>query len=155
MEAIKAGSPVKLIDDVKLDSCITLNEGEVCNIDLNGHTIKGGLFTESNGSFNEGDSDSFVFWNRGGVLNIYGDGVVEAQNAKYSMAVWAQGGTTIINGGTYNGYVNLPENTVDTIRPYGDPIVVKGGVFNFNPTQWLAEGYEAVNNNSCWTVQLK
>ena len=61
----------------------------------------------------------------------------------------------VINGGTYNGYVNLPENTVDTIRPYGDPIVVKGGVFNFNPTQWLAEGYEAVNNNSCWTVQLK
>jgi peptidoglycan hydrolase-like protein with peptidoglycan-binding domain len=61
----------------------------------------------------------------------------------------------VINGGTYNGYVNLPENTVDTIRPYGDPIVVKGGSFNFNPTQWLAEGYEAVNNNSCWTVQLK
>jgi hypothetical protein len=62
--------------------------------------------------------------------------------------------TFVINGGTYNGYVNLPENTVDTIRPYGDPIVVKGGVFNFNPTQWLAEGYEAVNNASNWTVKV-
>ena len=52
--------------------------------------------------------------------------------------------TFVINGGTFNGYVNLPENTVDTIRPYGDPIVVKGGTFNFDPTNWLADGYVAI-----------
>ena len=61
--------------------------------------------------------------------------------------------TFTINGGNFNGYVNLPENTVDTIRPYGDPIFVTGGVFNFNPTKWLAEGYAAVaNGNGTWTV---
>lgn len=62
--------------------------------------------------------------------------------------------TFVINGGIYNGYVNLPENTVDTIRPYGDPIVVKGGVFNFNPTQWIQKGYKAVEENGVWNVVI-
>lgn len=52
----------------------------------------------------------------------------------------------VINGGKFYGYVNQPEMSVDTIRPYGDPIVVKGGMFNFNPTKWLAEGYAMVDN---------
>ena len=59
----------------------------------------------------------------------------------------------VINGGTHNGYVNKPEMTVDTIRPYGDPIVVTGGTFNFNPTNWLAEGRAAVEKNGVWTVE--
>lgn len=59
----------------------------------------------------------------------------------------------VINDGTFYGYVNEPEMTVDTIRPYGDPIVVKGGSFNFDPTQWLAEGLAAVDNgNGTYTV---
>ena len=60
--------------------------------------------------------------------------------------------TFTINGGTYNGYVNLPENTVDTFRPYGDPIVVNGGTFNFDPTRWLAEGLEVASVNNTWIV---
>ena len=54
--------------------------------------------------------------------------------------------TFTINGGTFNGYVNLPENSVDTIRPFGDPIVVYGGTYNFDPTTWVAEGYLAKDN---------
>lgn len=60
-----------------------------------------------------------------------------------------------INGGTYNGYVNLPENTVDGIRPYGDPIVIKGGSFNFNPATWVATDANVVamdNGNGTWDV---
>lgn len=99
--AIKEGKPFKLANDVQLETCIVINKGEVCDVDLNGYTIKGGLFTESKGSFKEGNTDSYVFWNKGGKLNISGNGVVEAQNAKYSMAVWTQDGTTVINDGTY------------------------------------------------------
>ena len=58
----------------------------------------------------------------------------------------------VINGGTHNGYVNKPEMSVDTIRPYGDPIVVTGGTFNFNPTKWLAEGYKAVEVDGKYVV---
>ncbi len=59
----------------------------------------------------------------------------------------------VINDGKFYGYVNEPEMSVDTIRPYGDPIVVKGGMFNFDPTNWLAEGFQVVaNGNGTYTV---
>ena len=60
--------------------------------------------------------------------------------------------TFVINGGTFRGYVNQPEMTVDTFRPYGDPIVVYGGNFNFNPTNFVAEGYGATEDNGTWSV---
>ncbi|MBO5732421.1 MAG: hypothetical protein J6R38_02220 [Alistipes sp.] len=62
---------------------------------------------------------------------------------------WLMGATTgkditfNIYGGTFNGYVNMPEQSVDTFRPYNDPIVVYGGIYNFDPTKWLADGYIA------------
>lgn len=60
----------------------------------------------------------------------------------------------VINDGKFYGYVNQPEMSVDTIRPYGDPIVVKGGMYNFNPTKWLAEGFQVVaNGNGTFTVK--
>lgn len=60
--------------------------------------------------------------------------------------------TFVINGGTFRGYVNQPEMTVDTFRPYGDPIVVYGGNFNFNPTNFVAEGFGATEDNGTWSV---
>lgn len=35
----------------------------------------------------------------------------------------------------------------------GGEIIVYGGTFGFNPTDWVADGYEAVQNGSTWTVQ--
>ena len=47
----------------------------------------------------------------------------------------------------------MPENTVDTVRPYGDDFDIAGGTFNFNPTTWVGDGYVATNNNNgTWTV---
>lgn len=63
--------------------------------------------------------------------------------------------TFVINGGTFRGYVNQPEMTVDTFRPYGDPIVVYGGNFNFNPTQWLSDDYTVEADNGLWNVVRK
>ena len=74
---------------------------------------------------------------------------------------WLMGATTgknitfVINGGTFRGYVNQPEMTVDTFRPYGDPIVVCGGNFNFNPTQWLSDDYTVEADNGLWNVVRK
>ena len=58
----------------------------------------------------------------------------------------------VINDGVFNGYVNLPENTVDTIRPYGDPITVNGGSFNFDPTKWLASDHSYVMSDGRYLV---
>ena len=62
-----------------------------------------------------------------------------------------------ITGGTYYGYVNQPEMTVDTFRPYGDPIVVKGGSYNFDANNWCHKDYKAVKNEktAMWDVVEK
>ena len=103
-------------------------------------TIDGGEFDSASGNeliLADGQDASVVI--NGGTFN---------KTAKS----WLFGAATgknisfVINGGTHNGYVNKPEMTVDTIRPYGDPIVVTGGTFNFNPTKWLAEGYKSLES---------
>ena len=65
--------------------------------------------------------------------------------------------TFTITGGTHYGYVNQPEMTVDTFRPYGDPIVVTGGSYNFDVTNWCHEDYKAVKNSetSMWDSVAK
>ena len=65
--------------------------------------------------------------------------------------------TFTITGGTHYGYVNEPEMTVDTFRPYGDPIVVTGGSYNFDVTKWCAKDYKAVKNaeTAMWGVVPK
>lgn len=65
--------------------------------------------------------------------------------------------TFTITGGTHYGYVNEPEMTVDTFRPYGDPIVVTGGSYNFDVTKWCAKDYKAVKNaeTAMWDVVEK
>ena len=47
--------------------------------------------------------------------------------------------------------------TVDTFRPYGDPIVVTGGSYNFDVTKWCAKDYKAVKNaeTAMWNVVEK
>ena len=47
--------------------------------------------------------------------------------------------------------------TVDTFRPYGDPIVVTGGSYNFDVTKWCAKDYKAVKNaeTAMWDVVEK
>ena len=34
-------------------------------------------------------------------------------------------------------------------------VVITGGTFNVDPTQWLAEGYKAVKSGKIWTVSAK
>lgn len=65
--------------------------------------------------------------------------------------------TFTINGGTHYGYVNQPEMTVDTFRPYDDPIVVTGGSYNFDANRWCDKDYKAVKKaeTAMWDVVEK
>lgn len=94
------GKIIKLSSDIEIPTPIILTKGNV-TIDLNGHNITAGVFMESNGEVLEGDSDSYVFWVKGGHLTIQGNGVVKASDAKYSMAVWSNGGDVTIKGGRF------------------------------------------------------
>lgn len=123
---MKAGKLIKLTNDLHLDTCIIIDEGDVCNVDLNGYTITAGVFAESNEEISEGDSDSYVFWNKGGNLSISSNGTIKAQDAKYSIAIWTQAGTTILNGGTY---LNGGEGS-DLIYASGTgSVVINGGYY--------------------------
>ena len=91
-----------MTQDIDIAQAIKIENGVTTTIELNGKTLKGGIFAESNGEFTEGTSDSYVFMvNKGGELLLNGEGTVESQEAKYSIAVWANGGKVIINGGTF------------------------------------------------------
>ena len=97
--AVEAGGLVSLATDIQLTQPLIINKDVVVN--LNGATLTAGVFAENGGVISEGTTDSYAFWVKDGSLTIEGDGVVEAQNAKYSIAVWANGGNVVLNGGTY------------------------------------------------------
>jgi hypothetical protein len=106
VERLKQNGTVKLTNDIQLDNCLIIDESMDVTIDLNGYNITSGVFTESAGVIKEGNNDSFVFWNTGGKLTIKGAGKIQAQDAKYSIAVWANAGEVNIYGGDfYNGGV--------------------------------------------------
>lgn len=106
---------------------IILTEGNT-TIQMNNKTITAPLFTESGGNVIEGgNSDSYALWVKNGAeLNIKGRGEIIAQDAKYSMAVWAQGGVVNIYGGTfYNGGDNCDLVYVSN----GGKVYIYGGEF--------------------------
>ena len=106
-EDIVKGGKFVLGNDITATTCLTIEDGVSTEIDLNKKTIVGGVFTEKDGVFSEGSNDSWAFYvKKGGNLTINGEGTVEAQDAKYSMAVWARGGNVTINGGLYKNAGN-------------------------------------------------
>ncbi|MBR6540345.1 MAG: hypothetical protein IKT74_02315, partial [Bacteroidales bacterium] len=92
------GGTFTLQQDIQLSKPLVLDTDTEVTINLNGYNITAGVFAESNGTISEGTTDSYVFWVKKGTLNIEGKGRVIAQDAKYSIAVWADGGIVNING---------------------------------------------------------
>ena len=121
---VAAGGTVVLPMSFNLTAPIIIEKD--VTIDLNGNCLYGGLFGESGGNVVDGDSDSYVFWVKKGTLTINGNGNIATTPCKYSIAVWANGGNVIINGGEYtNG------NGCDLIYLSGKSNVeINDGVFN-------------------------
>ena len=146
-EELALGGSVVLGEDIVANGPVVLSDGKSLNVTLNGKKVLGGVFSESNGEILEGNSDSWAFWvKEGGMLTIEGDGEVVAQDATYSMAVWAQGGTVQIKGGKfYNG-----GDGCDLIyASKGGKVYIHGGEFHATERSGAAEGtknrYSALN----------
>ena len=99
-----------------------------------------------------------------GRYNIYAEGAgsaVTVNGGTYSFSstlnqkrayIYAGEGTTVyVNGGTF-GKASTKSGYTAGILGTGD-VIITGGTFGFNPTNWVASGYEAVQNGSTWTVQ--
>lgn len=90
------------LDEIILEENYTPSETIVFNdgfktLDLNGNTIFAPTFIDKS----DNSTNSYGVWVKGGKLILDGDGEIVAQDADYSMAVWANGGTVVINSGTF------------------------------------------------------
>ena len=143
---IKEGGEIIMTTSINLDKEPAVIETKMF-IDLNNKTITGGVFAESGGIVNEGNTDSYAFWvKEGGELIINGDGIVKSQDAQYSMAVWAQGGKVTINGGKF---INGGEGSDLIYTSAGGQVIINGGEFHPSQKQegvtGTADKYTALN----------
>ena len=138
---IAAGGNVVVPCDLSFNTPIEIT-GDV-TIDLNGHTLTNTPWDE------DGESNAYVFWVKGGKLTLTGNGTVHAADAHYSMAVWANGGNVEINGGTYkNG-----GDSCDLIyASKKGSIVIKDGSFI---AAGPASGTEPGTNNPYSALNIK
>lgn len=146
LDAITNGGEVKLGNNIELLNTPLIIENDVV-IDLNGHTITAPKFTESNGEVLEGETDSYAFWVKDGNLTIKGNGKIIAQPAKYSMAVWAQGGNVTIESGEFR---NGGQDTDLIYASKTGNITIKGGKFIAAP-----KGDEPGTKNDYCALNLK
>lgn len=144
--SIVRGGKTTLPSNVKLDSTLKIENVDSI-VNLNNKEITAGVFSESNGNIIEGNTDSFAFWVKdGATLTLNGEGVVRAQDASYSMAIWADGGNVIINGGTY---YNEGDGCDLIYASNGGQIEIYGGEFKATAYIGLEPGttnpYSALN----------
>ena len=166
-DALAKGGNIILVGDIAFGEEDTFGFDITKNtrINLNGHTItaKYGVLT--------------VYEK---ILTVVGDGTIKIEETGLSNAinVW-EGGTVNLLGGTIEGDLNV-EDVFSTANVYGGKIdklmvlkesiatvygghvnnigrtdgtlIITGGTFGEDPTDYLAEGYTATEADGIWTV---
>jgi hypothetical protein len=61
---------------------------------------------------------------------------------------WADAATIYVKGGNFGGVAS----TKKLVLTNGGQVIITGGTFNFDPSEWVAAGYVATKNGSTWTV---
>ena len=114
-------------------------------LDLNNFKIIAPEFIDDS----DNSTNSVGLWVKGGNITIEGEGEIVAQEAEYSMAVWANGGTVRINGGTFrNG-----GDSCDLIyASNGGKVYIYGGEFIANGP---ASGTEPGTKNPYVALNIK
>ncbi len=93
---------------------------------------------------------------------VVGDGtVVTINNGTFTIEkltlkrtyIYAGAGTTVyVNGGNFGKASTRAD--YPGIKGEGT-VIITGGTFKFDPTKWVAEGYQAVKEGDTWTVSAK
>ena len=133
---------------------VTINNSEIYSVYGGGIEAAGGTVVLNNVKVEQ--EGMYIAPYNSMAISVNGGGTFDKTGKSWLIgAATGKDITFVVNGGTFRGYVNMPEMTVDTFRPYSDPIVVCGGTFNFAPTNWVPDGYTATKNaeNSTWTVK--
>lgn len=154
-------------DNTKGHYGFIINGGIATINDLEIETIGGGIGA-SNGAkvvFN-GNSLYVNSANTSGRYNFYavGEGTEvtinsgtftfsSTKNQKRAYIYAGAGAKVIVNGGTFGKASTRSGYTAGIL---GDgTIIITGGTFGFDPSNWVADGYEAVVDGENWIVQAK
>ena len=151
---VTSGSDANYAFNAKNGAYVTISEA---NINSLGGGI--GVTNGSNVTFDSGKiyvdtkstSSRYAFYVVGGSTVTINGGEFSWNTAKNNKRAYVYTDATsivYITGGTFSksstprqGYI-LGDGTV----------IITGGTFGFDPTAWVAEGYQAVKNGSTWTV---
>lgn len=113
-------------------------------LNLNGKTVSAPADTAGDGVFHVVS---------GGTLTINGEGTVNGVgNNNYSMAIWADGGQVVINGGTYVNEGAGADNHYDLIyAKNGGSVEISGGIFACQTPNWTLNKHDSTNG----TISVK
>lgn len=101
-------------------------------------------------------SGRYLFYTEGAgsVITInggdFGDFTKTTQNQKRAYVYAGENTTVYINGGTFGAASTRSGYTSGILGP--GTVIITGGTFGFDPSAWVAAGYQAVENNGVWTV---
>ena len=70
-----------------------------------------------------------------------------------SYACAVNGAIIYIKGGTFGVAPNHTRWTTPIYTDATGKVIITGGTFGFDPTEWLAPGYEAIKSGNTWTVK--
>ena len=85
----------------------------------------------------------------------FADFTKTSQNQKRAYVYAGEGTTVEINGGTF-GKASTRDGYKEGIKGTGT-VIIRGGTFGFDPSKWVATGYQAIYDSTAktWTVQPK
>ena len=119
------GNITTLVLENNIEFSTTINVVSELKINLNGYNIASPSDTKGDGIFHVLE---------GGLLTIGGNGVVDSVgNNDYSMAVWADGGDVVINGGTFTNVGAGGHSHYDLIY------VKNGGTVTINDGRFICQ----------------
>lgn len=145
IEAATEESTIDIVDDIATD--VTFVITKTVTIDLNGCTI---AMTE-----NDKIGDGVFCVKAGGVLTIndsVGTGVIDGVGgANWDMAIWADGGQVVINGGNFTNEGassdNPNDNHFDLIyAKHGGIVQINGGTFKCQTPRWTLNSNNVEEN---------
>lgn len=153
---MKAGTSA---DYANIGRANSVTEYNNVNIESEGGAI--GLVDGAKAVFNSGSVKitgattnpryNFYVVGNGSELTINGGTFSFTKTTLKRAYIYAGAGTTVtINGGTFG-----PASTRTAAILGEGTVEIKGGTFGFDPSAWVADGYEAVKEGSTWTVYAK
>lgn len=110
----------------------------------------------NSGKVNVGNANTsgrycFYLAGAGSELTINGGNFSFSNNANKRAYIYADAGTTVyVNGGTF-GKPSTRSDYKAGIMGSGT-VIITGGTFGFDPSNWVADGYVAIKNGTNWYV---